>query len=51
MIGKTATLLTPYKGYSRIEIVDFDSASFRYVAKIIDSGKIILVFADEFILD
>lgn len=51
MKGKTGTLLIPYNGYKRIEIIRFEASTFQWVARILGSGKEILVYADEFILD
>jgi hypothetical protein len=47
--GMTATLKTPYLGYTRIEIIK--NFGFQWLVKIVDSGKEILVYGDEFILD
>ncbi len=45
----TATLLTPYRGYDRIELIE--KVGYKWLARIIGSGKEIEVYEDEFKLD
>lgn len=49
MEGKYATLKEPYKGYRNILLLCKEGC--RWTAEICDSGKIIEVYEDEFILD
>jgi len=44
-----ATLKTPYLGYTRIELIE--KGRFKWFVKILDSGKEIEVYEDEFDLD
>lgn len=41
----TATLINPYHGYNRIELIE--KIGFKWIAKICGSGKEIEVFEDE----
>lgn len=45
----TATLITPYKGYTRIELIE--KCGFKWRVRIIDSGKELELYEDEFTLD
>jgi hypothetical protein len=49
MEGKYATLITPYKGYRNILILCQEGN--RWTAEICESGAIIEVYEDEFIID
>lgn len=49
MEGKYATLLLPYCGYRTIRLLSKEG--FCWIAEICDSGKIIEVYEDDFILD
>jgi hypothetical protein len=44
-----ATLITPYKGDTRIELIE--KVQYKWRVKIIGSGKEIEVYEDEFIRD
>lgn len=44
-----ATLITPYKGYTRIEIIE--QVEYRWRVKILGSGLELTVYEDEFIRD
>lgn len=44
-----ATLKTPYRGYSRIELIE--KIDYKWIVKILGSGKEIEVYEDEFELD
>jgi hypothetical protein len=44
-----ATLKIPYLGYTRIELVE--KVAFQWMVKIIESGKVIFVYEDEFVKD
>lgn len=46
---KTATLIIPYHGYTRIELIE--KYDHKWLVKIIDSGLEITVYEDEFILN
>lgn len=48
MEGKTATLKKPYRGYSRIRIIE--KIGYKWLVKL-ESGLEIEVYEDEFILD
>jgi hypothetical protein len=45
----TATLISPYLGYYKIELIE--KREFKWLVKIIDSGLEIEVYEDEFIKD
>ena len=45
---KTATLIEPYKGYRKIELIQKECL--KWTVKIIDTGLIIEVYEDEFII-
>ena len=49
IIGRTATLITPYQGYRNIEIVAREGV--KWTAIICGSSKLREVYEDEFILD
>lgn len=49
MEGKYATLLLPYCGYRRIRLLCKEGICWS--VEICDSGKIIEVYEDEFVLD
>jgi len=42
----TATLKIPYKGYTRIELIE--KHEFKWLVRVIDSGQEIFVYEDEF---
>jgi len=42
----TATLKTPYQGYTRIELLE--NSGYKWLVKILGSGKEIEVYEDEF---
>ena len=44
-----ATLHTPYQGYTRIELIEKNG--YKWIVKILGSGKEIEVYEDEFELD
>ena len=46
---KTATLLTPYKGYRNIELIE--RIGYKWLVRICGSGLEIEVYDDEFILN
>lgn len=46
---KIATLIEPYKGYRKIELIQKECL--KWTVKIIDTGLIIEVYEDEFIFD
>jgi hypothetical protein len=46
---KTATLITPYKGYKNIELIE--RIGYKWLVRICGSGLEIEVYEDEFILD
>lgn len=48
MIGKTATLREPYKGYSNVTLIE--KVGYKWLVEL-GSGKQIEVFSDEFVLD
>lgn len=45
----TARLITPYCGYTAIELIE--KQCFGWLVKIIGSGKLITVYDDEFEID
>lgn len=45
----TATLNTPFQGYTRIELIE--KIGFKWTARIIGSGREIEVYEDEFTID
>jgi hypothetical protein len=47
--GLTATLVTPYKGYSNIELLR--RMGDKWLVRICGSGRELEVYEDEFILD
>ena len=47
--GQYATLKTPYKGYSRVQLMEYQD--FKWLVKIEDSGLEISVYADELAVD
>ena len=47
--GKYATLKMPYRGYTRIRIVEKEC--YKWIVEICGSGKELEVYDDEFILD
>lgn len=49
MIGQTATLKEPYKGYTRIRIQR--RSGYKWIVEICNSGLEIEVWEDEFELD
>lgn len=49
MQGKYATLITPYKGYRNILILCQEGN--RWTVEICESGAVLEVYDDEFILD
>ncbi len=51
MEGKQATLKEPYLGYRNIIIVEYWPAMYKWEVEICGSGKHILVYEDEFIVD
>jgi hypothetical protein len=44
-----ATLITPYQGYARIELIK--KVQYKWLVRILGSGKEIEVYEDEFIKD
>ena len=44
-----ATLIKPYLGYTRIELIE--KIGFKWLVRIVDSGKEIEVYEDEFVRD
>jgi hypothetical protein len=46
---KTATLITPYKGYRNIELIE--RVGYKWLVRICGSGQELLIYDDEFILD
>ena len=46
---KTATLKTPYLGYFQIELIK--KIGYKWLCRLVSSGKEIEVFEDEFILN
>lgn len=46
---KTAILITPYKGYRNIELIR--RLGCKWLVQICESGLVIEVYEDEFILD
>lgn len=44
-----ATLITPYQGYSRIELIK--KVQYKWLVRILGSGKEIEVYEDEFVKD
>ena len=49
LTGKLATLKVPYRGYTRIEIIE--KVEYKWLVEICGSGLTIEVYDDEFILD
>ena len=47
--GDTATLLQPYLGYRRIELIE--KCRYKWRVRICESGKEIEVYEDEFEID
>lgn len=47
--GLTASLITPYKGYTRITLVE--KKGFQWEVEICGSGKILYLYEDEFLTD
>ena len=46
---KIATLITPYLGYTRIELIE--KIGYKWLVRIIGSGKELYIYEDEFTLD
>lgn len=46
MEGKIATLVTPYKGYSQVEIIE--RAGCQWMVEVCGSGKILYLYEYEF---
>ena len=46
---KKATLITPYKGYTNIELIE--KIEYKWLVRICGSGLELEVYEDEFILD
>ena len=46
---KKATLITPYKGYTNIELIE--KIGYKWLVRICGSGLELEVYEDEFILD
>lgn len=51
MEGKSATLILPYFGYKRIEIIHFCPNIYKWECVIMGSGKIAYFYEDEFEID
>lgn len=51
MEGKSATLIEPYLGYRRIRLIEYWPTMYKWEVEIIESGKHIWVYEDEFTLD
>lgn len=49
--GRQATLTVPYMGYSRIELLEYLPTEYKWKVRILDSGKHLFVYEDEFVLD
>lgn len=47
--GRAATLIVPYKGYSRIKLIE--KAGNKWLVEICGSGTQLEVYEDEFVLD
>jgi len=44
-----ATLITPYQGYTRIELIK--KVQYKWLVRILGSGKEIEIYEDEFVKD
>ncbi len=51
MDGRVATLKEPYKGYTVIRLIEYWSSMYKWEVEIIESGKRLLVYEDEFSLN
>jgi hypothetical protein len=47
--GQTATLISPYLGYWVIELIE--KLEYKWLVRIVGSGKEILVYDDEFTIN
>jgi hypothetical protein len=47
--GITATLITPYRGYRNVELIERTGS--KWLVRICGSGKEIEVYEDEFVTD
>mgnify|MGYP001109976321 FL=1 len=51
MDGRIATLNEPYRGYTEVRLIQYCATMYKWEVEIIESGKRLFVYEDEFSLN